>query len=144
MRLALVQISMRRFCLLMVFVAVCCVPLSAATLGDIPAPTPTPLGTGSPTASQPSWPTRVGLGLIAGFQGLVSPLDGPRSPSYPTGSAYGKEAIAHYGLFWGVVLTADRLLHEADVPLGPMVEHHGKERFFDPLERNDFWLRPDP
>lgn len=91
-----------------------------------------------------SLPAQWGLGLIRGFQVLLSPLDGPRSPSYPTGSAYGKDALQQHGLFWGVILTADRLLHEADVPLGPLVEQHGVLRFYDPLSRNDHWLRGLP
>ncbi len=74
------------------------------------------------------------------FQAVISPLDGPRSPSYPTGSAYGLSSIKKHGAFWGILLTADRLFHEADQPLGPITNFHGQDRYFDPVFRNDFWL----
>ncbi len=78
-------------------------------------------------------------GLINAYSGLISPADGPRSPSYPTGSAYGRQAIETHGFFVGIVLTADRLLHEADKPLGPIIKVYGTRRYYDPLENNTFW-----
>jgi len=81
----------------------------------------------------------VGIGAIGFFSTFISPVDGPRSPSYPTGSAYGREAIQKKGFFTGIILTADRLLHESDVHLGPKIEIHGKTRYFDKVENNTFW-----
>ena len=78
-------------------------------------------------------------GAISFYSRIVSPADGPRSPSYPTGSAYGRQAIERYGFFWGIILTADRLLHEADLNLGPTVIIYGKRRIYDPLEYNTLW-----
>lgn len=81
----------------------------------------------------------LGLALISFFSNYISPADGPRSPSYPTGSAYGKMAVQKYGFFMGSILTADRLIHESDVPLGPIIILYQKRRFYDPLESNTFW-----
>ena len=48
----------------------------------------------------------VWVGLMNVYARVISPADGPRSPSYPTGSAYGKQAIRTYGFFLGVQLTS--------------------------------------
>ena len=81
----------------------------------------------------------IALHLISFFSRYISPADGPRSPSYPTGSAYGKNVLKKHGFFLGIILTADRLIHESDAPLGPIIFHHGKKRFYDPVESNTFW-----
>lgn len=70
---------------------------------------------------------------------FISPADGPRSPSYPTSTAYGKQAIEQYGFAVGIILIADRLFHEADLPLGPKIYIYGSSRFYDPLANNTFW-----
>ena len=79
--------------------------------------------------------------LIQFYSYYISPADGPRSPSYPTGSAYGRQAIEQYGLFLGVILTAERLIHETDKPLGPIVTLYHYNRFYDPIESNTFWWK---
>lgn len=81
-------------------------------------------------------------GLIQIYSKYISPADGPRSPSYPTGSAYGRQAITKYGFIPGVFLVADRLLHEADTPLGYQISVYGRQRYYDPLEHNTFWWDP--
>ena len=91
--------------------------------------------------SQPNPLQGFGLIAIRSFQLLLSPLDGPRSPSYPTGSAYGMKAVEKEGFFLGSILTADRLFHEADQPLGPMIRLYGHDRYFDPLQANLYWWR---
>ena len=78
-------------------------------------------------------------GAIRTFSTVISPVDGPRSPSYPTGSAYGRQAIEKHGFFVGVLLIGDRLFHESDRHLGPTIEVYGKTRFYDPVESNTFW-----
>ena len=83
----------------------------------------------------------VWTGLIDIYARAISPADGPRSPSYPTGSAYGRQAVETHGLFLGVLLTADRLLHEADRPLGPVITVYGTKRYYDPLESNTYWWK---
>jgi len=78
-------------------------------------------------------------GLMSFYSDVISPADGARSPSYPTGSMYGRIAIKKYGFFLGIILTADRLLHESDLPLTPLISIYHKRRFYDPLEFNTFW-----
>ena len=92
------------------------------------------------TQKDPSLPNQAAQIGVRFFQVVISPIDGPRSPSYPTGSAYGMSAMKKHGAFWGIIITADRLIHEADQPLGPIISLHNKDRYFDPVERNDFWL----
>lgn len=78
-------------------------------------------------------------GLVNFYSYGISPIDGPRSPSYPTGSAYGRNAIQAHGFFLGVLLTADRLIHEAGQFHGPYIMKYGVKRYYDPLLMNTFW-----
>lgn len=78
-------------------------------------------------------------GLITFYSKIISPADGARSPSYPTGSAYGRMAVQKHGFFLGTLLIADRLIHESDLPLTPSINIYQKNRFNDPLEFNTFW-----
>jgi hypothetical protein len=58
----------------------------------------------------------------------------------PTCSLYAKQAIETHGALLGVLLTADRLLHEADeIPVVPTVEIGGQTYYRDPLEANTYW-----
>lgn len=78
--------------------------------------------------------------LIKGFQRYVSPVDGDRCNMYPTCSTYGLHAFRKHGAFKGIVLTADRLLHEYDeAAFAPLIMKSGKARYYDPVEYNDFW-----
>ncbi len=115
---------------------------STVAQGGMKAPSkaltqPVPIAQPSATSFTPA--QNLGLGGIRLFQLLLSPLDGPRSPSYPTGSAYGWQAVRAQGFFLGSLLTADRLFHEADHPLGPMIRLYGQDRYFDPLRANLYW-----
>jgi len=78
--------------------------------------------------------------VIKGFQHYISPVDGERCNMYPTCSSYGLHAFRKHGTFKGIVLTADRLLHEYDEPLfAPRIIKYGKLRYYDPVKYNDFW-----
>ena len=81
----------------------------------------------------------LGVNLILFYSKILSPIEGPRSPSYPTSTAYGIEAIQHYGFFMGTILTADRLLHESDIHNGSFIIKYNRKRYNDPLESNVFW-----
>ena len=81
----------------------------------------------------------VGKGAIRLFSKYISPADGPRSPSYPTSTAYGREAIETHGFLLGVMLIADRLLHESDIHKGQRIVLYGTSRYYDPVENNTFW-----
>jgi putative component of membrane protein insertase Oxa1/YidC/SpoIIIJ protein YidD len=84
----------------------------------------------------------IGRLAIQAYARLISPVDGPRSPSYPTSTAYGRQAIRQHGFVLGVVLIADRLLHEADAYSGPRVILYGRSRYYDPIENNTYWWNP--
>ncbi|OGG96189.1 MAG: hypothetical protein A2508_02925 [Candidatus Lambdaproteobacteria bacterium RIFOXYD12_FULL_49_8] len=92
-----------------------------------------------PLTSEVGSPSWMGQKAVGFFQKVISPADGPRSPSYPTGSAYAWQVLGQEGFFWGLLMTGDRLFHEADLPLGPMVEIHAKQRFYDPPRYNRYW-----
>lgn len=94
---------------------------------------------GSSQLYQTSTTKLIGKGLIKAYSTFISPADGPRSPSYPTSTAYGQEAIEQHGFLIGVILIADRLLHEADIHRGPVIRLYGTDRYYDPLENNTFW-----
>jgi len=82
-------------------------------------------------------------GLLAFYQRVVSPVDGDRCSMAPTCSLYSRQALARHGVLLGVLLTADRLLHEADeVPHVPRLKEGGETYFVDPLSANTYWL-PD-
>ena len=49
------------------------------------------------------------------YSKVISPADGARSLSYPTGSAYGYQAIQEEGVLVGILLIGDRLFHEAEI-----------------------------
>lgn len=72
--------------------------------------------------------------------GSISAVDGDRCSMYPTCSAYSAEAFHKHGLLIGAVMTADRLIHEADESgIAPRVEVDGRIRNYDPVSHNDFW-----
>jgi putative component of membrane protein insertase Oxa1/YidC/SpoIIIJ protein YidD len=81
----------------------------------------------------------IGIGAIELYSKYISPADGARSPSYPTSTVYGKQAIEQYGFFLGIILTADRLIHQADVHYGAQMATYGLARYYDPLSENTFW-----
>lgn len=50
------------------------------------------------------------LSSVRFFQKWISPIDGPRCSFSPTCSQFGYEAVDEHGPFWGIVMTADRLM----------------------------------
>lgn len=80
------------------------------------------------------------LWLLGFYQTVISPLDGDRCPMYPTCSQYSVQAIRKHGPIIGVVMTADRLIHEADEQrFAPLDKVGDRYRFIDPVADNDFW-----
>jgi hypothetical protein len=78
--------------------------------------------------------------LLTFFQRVISPVDGDRCPSYPTCSAYSKQAYEQHGAILGTLMTVDRLFHEeSEAEFSPMIEVHGVSRIYDPLWANEFW-----
>ncbi len=106
-----------------------------------------PWGDGNPSgtgpANQLSTPgRRIAEGGLHLFQKYISPVDGDRCPSYPTCSQYAVEAVRKHGAVMGVLMAVDRLIHEADeVRRVPQVRIGDRDRYFDPVENNDFWWK---
>lgn len=88
-----------------------------------------------------SVPTWFGRNAIRIYSKAISPADGPRSPSFPTSTAYGREAIQQHGFLVGVLLIADRLIHESDVHRGPKIVKYGVSRYYDPVKVNTYWWK---
>ncbi|HXZ35883.1 MAG TPA: membrane protein insertion efficiency factor YidD [Thermodesulfobacteriota bacterium] len=79
-------------------------------------------------------------GVLRLFQEYISPVDGDRCPCYPTCSQYSVEAIRKHGVWIGLVMTFDRLIHESsEIRQAPLVKVYGSYRYYDPVENNDFW-----
>jgi putative component of membrane protein insertase Oxa1/YidC/SpoIIIJ protein YidD len=67
-----------------------------------------------------------------------------KCPLKPSCSNYSLEAIAQYGGFWGVLMTADRLFHEGSIrQTAPWVRDIDRIRFLDPVYDNVIW-RTEP
>ncbi len=80
------------------------------------------------------------LWLLKIYQNFISPVKGDRCPMYPTCSQYSVEALQKHGPVVGIIMTADRLIHESDEPAYvPYKKVGNRYRFIDPLENNDFW-----
>jgi len=79
-------------------------------------------------------------GALAAWHTVLTRADGPRSVMYPTASAFLGQAVAKHGMLIGIMLTADRLLHEWDEQQrAPRIVKYGVSRAYDPVEANDFW-----
>lgn len=78
------------------------------------------------------------------YQRNLSPVMGGRCPMNPSCSRYSIQAINKHGFFIGLVMTADRLIHEADeTRLATASVRGNKVTFSDPVENNDFWFAED-
>lgn len=78
--------------------------------------------------------------LLAFYQKAISPLNNGKCPMYPTCSQYAVEAVRKHGPVVGIVMTADRLIHEtSEQDHVPRIQVGGRLRFADPVENNDFW-----
>jgi hypothetical protein len=83
---------------------------------------------------------KIAEGFIRFFIKYISPVDGDRCPSYPTCSQYALDAVRKHGALMGSIMAFDRLLHESDeIYRAPLIRVHGRYRYYDPVENNDFW-----
>lgn len=81
------------------------------------------------------------IGAVGFYQSYISPVNGERCPMIPTCSAYAVQAIKKHGFFIGIMMTADRLIHESDeIRYAPMIINGDKVSFHDPVSNNDFWF----
>lgn len=73
---------------------------------------------------------------------VISKVDGPRCSMYPTDTQFALEASRRHGAVVGLLFLVDRLFHEwSESKRAAVVTVYGKQRFYDPLDENDFWLR---
>ena len=80
------------------------------------------------------------LWLLSFYQTTIGPVNSGRCPLYPTCSQYSKEAIHRHGPVVGVVMTADRLIHELEEQkYAPLEKVGNRYRYLDPVRDNDFW-----
>lgn len=79
------------------------------------------------------------MGLIRGYQLLLSPQDAASCPMFPSCSRFSMEAFARFGPIQGLLMTSDRFLREngeAHVHYPP-VRMNGRVLYQDlPTERN--------
>ena len=86
------------------------------------------------------------LWLLSFYQKVIGPVISGhgRCPMYPTCSQYSVEAIRKHGPAIGIIMTADRLIHEGDEQrYAPLISIGDRNRFFDPVKKNDFWWSPE-
>lgn len=80
--------------------------------------------------------------LFQCLRDVISKVDGARCPMYPTDTQFAVEAARRHGLVLGLLFFVDRLFHEwSETKKAPTIVVHGRKRFYDPLDANDFWLR---
>ena len=80
------------------------------------------------------------IGCVKIYQEYISPVRGGYCPMYPSCSEYSIQAIKKHGFFIGIMMTADRLIHENnEMDSAPVVKRGDEMRFYDPVENNDFW-----
>lgn len=120
---------MRKILHLLLMVSLLTLPFSGFC-GEPPAPSPE-----SETSSLFT------LG-ITGYQKLLSPVLSSRCYMQPSCSAYAKQALSEYGPWLGLLLTVDRLLHEANEDrTSPLVRQDNSFKLFDPPAANVWWKK---
>ncbi len=74
------------------------------------------------------------------YQNGLSPLVNSKCAMVPSCSHYSLEAVEKYGAARGILLTADRLLHEGRIArVSPVVRTPEKVLYIDPVENNVLW-----
>lgn len=127
---------------LIIFIAFTAVNTSAQdtfTPWDFNNPGPQQLEGAGPAKMSPG--AKILTGGLHFYREYISQVDGERCKMYPSCSAYALAAIKKHGFFLGYMMTADRLIHESnEMDTAPKIKlKNGKERFYDPVEANDFW-----
>lgn len=81
-------------------------------------------------------PSNLLLTSVRFFQHHISKVDGDRCSFYPTCSSFGRQAVQSKGAWFGLLLTADRLMRCRDWPPIEHYERRDGHRFYDPVEDN--------
>jgi putative component of membrane protein insertase Oxa1/YidC/SpoIIIJ protein YidD len=80
------------------------------------------------------------LWLVTFYQKAIGRVNSGRCDMYPTCSQYSVQAIRKHGPIVGIMMTADRLMHEgSEQDYVPKIKVGNRYRFDDPVENNDFW-----
>jgi uncharacterized protein len=80
------------------------------------------------------------LWLVSFYQKTIGYVNQGRCDMYPTCSQYCILAIRKHGPATGIMLTADRLIHEgSEQDYVRKIRVGTRYRFYDPVEYNDFW-----
>ncbi len=80
------------------------------------------------------------LWLLSFYQNVIGPVQSGRCPMYPTCSQFSVQAIRKHGPAIGIVMTADRLMHELDEQnYASLVKVGSRYRYEDTVADNDFW-----
>ena len=84
------------------------------------------------------------LSLVEFYRGPLDSLSAVKTgecPMYPSCSEYGVQALEKHGPFIGWMMTCDRLMRcgRSEMKLAPTIYVDGKAKYYDPIERNDFW-----
>jgi len=83
---------------------------------------------------------RVFSAPVVFYQKFLSPYWGYKCSQQPSCSQYSRIAIKKHGAIIGIVMTFDRLQHEAnEARFSPLIEIDGKTKVYDTVENNDFW-----
>ena len=88
------------------------------------------------------------LFLLNFYQGPLNHLSAVKQgecPMYPSCSEYSKQCFQKYGFFMGWMMTFDRLMRcgRDEIRLSPEILVDGKWKYYDPVEKNDFWWHHD-
>ena len=117
----------------------------AATLAP-PAAAWDPPGWQAPPAAERDGPvnpaTTALRWFLQAYRATVSRVDGDRCPSQPTCSSFALQAVTQHGAVLGAVLTAGRLLGEADeAGFAPRIWIDGRWKVYAPLADDLAFLR---
>ncbi|GBC60751.1 membrane protein insertion efficiency factor Yid D [Desulfonema ishimotonii] len=82
--------------------------------------------------------------VVRFYRGPLNHLEAVRHgecPMHPSCSEYARQAIAKHGELMGWMMACDRLARcgRDEIRLAPRIRVNGKWKFYDPVERNDFW-----
>lgn len=124
----------------------------AAALGLAAGAVPARAGTWAPRGwvrpasdpgAGPTNPASLPLGWALRFyRATVSRVDGDRCPSYPSCSAYAVQAVREHGPLLGFLLTAGRLVSEADeAAFVPRIRVGGRWKVYSPVDDDLAFLR---
>jgi putative component of membrane protein insertase Oxa1/YidC/SpoIIIJ protein YidD len=93
----------------------------------------------NPSSPVPETSSLFSMG-IRGYQKLFSPVLDSKCYMQPSCSVYGSQALSEYGPWLGLLMTIDRLFHEANEDqTSPLVRQGNTLKLYDPPRANVWW-----